>query len=387
MASATKRGPGRWLGRYRDQFGREHTKTLPTKAEALAWGNEQERRIRRGEWTDPALGKVTVADLVDKWYSTLTVKPSTRFAYERIVMTIILPRWGNVRLDKIATSDVRAWIAGLTRPSGRKAGPSLARKTHGVFSQMLDLAVMDGRLPRNPARPTAGTRGFLPRLTKTQDRTYLSDQQLHTLATECGDYRTFILFLGYTGLRWGEATALRVRDVNPLLGRVTVARAVAEVGGELVWGLPKSHAARTVPVPAFLRDGLTVAMGGKGLDDLVFTSPTGAVLRNRNFTSRVLAAASRRAGLAEAVTPHDLRHTAASLAIASGANVKAVQRMLGHGSAALTLDTYAGLFADDLDDVAERLNERALRAGADSVRTETPVGALPALDTQRREAV
>ena len=60
------------------------------------------------------------------------------------------------------------------------------------------------------------------------------------------------------------------------------------------------------------------------------------------------------------VTPHDLRHTAASLAISAGANVKAVQRMLGHASAAMTLDTYADLFDDDLDLVAAALS-RALR--------------------------
>ncbi len=59
---------------------------------------------------------------------------------------------------------------------------------------------------------------------------------------------------------------------------------------------------------------------------------------------------------------HDLRHTAASLAISSGANVKAVQRMLGHKSAAMTLDTYADLFDDDLADVAERMNQGGVNA-------------------------
>lgn len=385
MASATKRGPGRWLGRYRDQSGRERTKTFPTKREAEAWASEQERKLRRGEWTDPALARVTVADLVEQWRATLTVKPSTQAAYDNIVDKIILPRWGTVRLDKIAPSDVRAWIAGLHGAGGRKAGPSLTRKTHGLFSQMLDLAVMDGRLPRNPARPAAGSRGFLPRLPKKTAHTYLTAEQLHAVAEESGQYRVFVLFLGYTGLRWGEATALRVRDVNPLQGRVSVARAVAEVRGELVWGIPKSHAARTVPIPGFLRDGLTVLMAGKGPDDLLFTSPAGAVLRNRNFTQRVLLQASRRAGI-EPVTPHDFRHTAASLAIKAGANVKAVQRMLGHGSAALTLDTYAGLFDDDLDDVAERLNGLAQQAAADSVRIAAPVQGLAAHGVRAQEA-
>ena len=65
------------------------------------------------------------------------------------------------------------------------------------------------------------------------------------------------------------------------------------------------------------------------------------------------------------MTPHDLRHTAASLAISSGANPKAVQRMLGHASAAMTLDTYADLFEDDLDAVSDRM---------DQVRTKAFVG-------------
>ena len=61
------------------------------------------------------------------------------------------------------------------------------------------------------------------------------------------------------------------------------------------------------------------------------------------------------------MTIHDLRHTAASLAISSGANVKAVQRMLGHKSAAVTLDVYADLFPDDLDDVAAKMTNLIAR--------------------------
>jgi integrase len=57
------------------------------------------------------------------------------------------------------------------------------------------------------------------------------------------------------------------------------------------------------------------------------------------------------------VTAHDLRHTAASLSVSAGANVKVVQRMLGHASAAMTLDTYADLFDSDLDSVAENVSK------------------------------
>lgn len=67
------------------------------------------------------------------------------------------------------------------------------------------------------------------------------------------------------------------------------------------------------------------------------------------------------------MTPHDLKHTAASLAVSAGANVKALQRMLGHKSAAMTLDTYADLFEDDLGSVADRLNERVMSESGGSL--------------------
>ena len=86
-------------------------------------------------------------------------------------------------------------------------------------------------------------------------------------------------------------------------------------------------------------------MRRKGPGDLVLTSPGGAVLRSGNFRRRVFDPAARAADLDD-LSPHDLRHTAASLLVASGANVKAVQRMLGRASAAMTLDVYSGLFDD-----------------------------------------
>lgn len=84
---------------------------------------------------------------------------------------------------------------------------------------------------------------------------------------------------------------------------------------------------------------------------MLFTSSNGQVLRLNNWRRRVFAPACEGAGIAD-LKPHDLRHTAASLAVRAGANVKVVQRMLGHASAAMTLDVYSGLFDDALDVVA-----------------------------------
>ena len=111
-----------------------------------------------------------------------------------------------------------------------------------------------------------------------------------------------------------------------------------------------------MPIPKFLVDELGALKAGKGPKDLLFTGDRGGVLRNGNFRRDVFDQAARAAGL-DGLTPHELRHTAASLAVSAGANVKAVQRMLGHASAAMTLDDYAGLFDDDLKGLADRMDE------------------------------
>ena len=95
----------------------------------------------------------------------------------------------------------------------------------------------------------------------------------------------------------------------------------------------------------------------------------------RNWRRRVFDPSLKSAALGE-LTPHELRHTAASLTVAAGANVKAVQRMLGHGSAAMTLDVYSGLFDGDLDAVADRLDvasQAARGLPADLVLIDGPV--------------
>jgi integrase len=185
----------------------------------------------------------------------------------------------------------------------------------------------------------------------------LADAAVEYPIPEIGEqYRVLILVLGFCGLRWGEAAGLKVRRLDLLRRRLMVAETLSEVGGRLVWGTPKNHQARSVPIPNFLVDLLAQVVRDLPPDALVFTTWHGKPLRNLNFRRDVFDRAAEDAGLA-GLTPHELRHTAASLALSAGANVKAVQRMLGHASAAMTLDVYSGLFDDDLDGVAARLDQ------------------------------
>ncbi len=108
----------------------------------------------------------------------------------------------------------------------------------------------------------------------------------------------------------------------------------------------------------------------------MFISPSGGVLWLRNFRRRVFDPAACSAGL-DGLTPHELRHTAASLAIAAGADVKVVQKMLGHKSATMTLDQYGHLFDDRLDEVADRLDAAADAYVASNSQSRDNVRSLP----------
>jgi integrase len=157
--------------------------------------------------------------------------------------------------------------------------------------------------------------------------------------------------------------------VDVVRRRIRVVDAVTEVGGRMEWGTPKTHDGRTVVVPRFVAAALPI----REPESLVFTAPKGGPLRTSNFRRDVWHPACRSSGMPEGLVVHDLRDTAASLMIASGASIKAVQRALGHSSAKMTLDTYGGLFEDDLEDLADRLERRALsRSGLTDARRAGP---------------
>jgi integrase len=242
-----------------------------------------------------------------------------------------------------------------------------------MLAAILEGAVKDKRISTNPARDVK-----LPRK-KKGTRAYLSHQQVERLA-RAAKYPDLIRFLSYTGLRWGEATGLRVKHIDQVSRRIRIEENAVSVHGQIVIGTPKTHERRAVVFPPFLDQAISRACKGKSSEDLVWGDGlkhlrsgdlrrgwfVAAVARVR-AEDEILAAEARASGNAEPnmmpkLTPHDLRHTAASLAISAGANVKAVQRMLGHASAAMTLDTYSDLYEDDLESVAVALDSaRRLR--------------------------
>ena len=342
----------RYRVRYRKpDHGQTDKRGFKTKKEAQLFLASIEVSKARGDFIEASRARVTVGEWGEQWLAAqVQVKPSTLRGYQSIMRGKIIPRWGRVPLGELTHSGLQAWISEQVN----LVSPRTVQYYHRVFSMMLKYAVRDRRISSNVAE---GIR--LPRIVPRKHG-YLTHAELHELAAYSGTDRDLVLFFGYTGLRWGEVAAVRVRDLDMLRRRVSVEQAVVEIGSELIYGTPKNHTLRSVPFPTFLAEDLAVRCHGKAPDDLVFTAPAGGPLRNRNWSRRTFSPAMKKLMAAHPslprLTPHDLRHTAASLAISAGANVKAVQRMLGHKSAAMTLDVYSDLFDDDLDAVGDALS-------------------------------
>ena len=351
----TRSGVTLYRVRYRTPDNRQTDKRgFHTKREADQFAATVEVAKMRGEYVSPSHAKVTVGELGPAWLDRQRghLKPSGYITMETTWRLRVQPRWGAVAIGDIRPTAVQQWISGLGRsaPGTKGVGASVVQRTHLVLSGILADAVRDNLIAWNPAEGVK-----LPRPCRKR-HVYLTHQQVGSLAAAAGDYEGLVLLLAYTGLRWGEAVGLRVRDLDMLRRRVTVAENAVQTGKGILVDTPKAHKQRTVPIPEFLLPYLARQCEGRRREDLLFPADGGRdYLRRPHPVSGWFAKAVNGTGIPR-VTPHDLRHTAASLAVSAGANVKAVQRMLGHASAAMTLDVYADLFDDDLEAVAVALH-------------------------------
>jgi integrase len=260
----------------------------------------------------------------------------------------VAPAWGAVSVADVDQLGVEAWITAMT---SRGSGATVVIRAVGVLSGILSDAVRGKRLVTNPCRDGIEN---LPRKS-AKHHVYLSAEDVARLADEAGEHRALVLLLAYTGIRWGEAIGLRVTDIEFLRRRLSIHENAVQIGTRHAVGPTKGRAARSVPVPEFVLDELSVQCKGKAPGELVFGD--GGYQQRPKSTTGWFQAAVKRAGI-QRVTPHDLRHTCASLAVSAGVNVLALQRMLGHKSAKVTLDTYSDLFNSDLDAVSASLHAR-----------------------------
>ncbi|MGW5455003.1 tyrosine-type recombinase/integrase [Nocardia sp. NPDC003979] len=370
VKSEERHGKGkRWRARYVDPNGVERSRAFSVKADAQAFlDGDVTTKVVTGTWVDPDRSGVLFSVVAEKWFTTKQLrKPKTVAGYRSLLDTLVIPRWGSVPLHDIEFEDVQAWVVELSVSGGHRfkgQGLSASRviQAYQVLDQVLRFAIRSKRLAVNPAAEVD-----LPSKSPAE-RQYLTHRQVLELSVASGRFRTLVLTLAYTGIRFGEAAALRVCDIDFQRRRITISRSATAVTGlGIVEGDTKNHTRRSVPFPEYLADYLANQVDGMEPTDYVFPSREGEVLGLGEFrwVFDPAATAVKLPGL----VPHSLRHTAASLAISAGGNIKVVQRMLGHKTATLTLDLYGHLFDEDLDPVAAAMDKGA-RAAADSLRTE-----------------
>ncbi|ORA38714.1 tyrosine-type recombinase/integrase [Mycobacterium aquaticum] len=339
--------------------GREHTKVFEKKVDAQAFLNTLTAEVVKGRYVSPHKSSALFRDIAEEWIEGKSARaPKTVAGYRSLLDTLILPRWGDVKLSGITHGEVQKWITGLSvngsvRTEGKGLSASRVIQTHQCLSAVLKYAMRTERIGKNVADGIE-----LPGKGQSERR-YLTHKQLQTLAANTERFQTLTLVLGYCGLRFGEAVALRRQDVND--GKITVRRSVTFVTGKgLTEGGTKTGKIRWVPVPAFLWKRLKAELPVDA-DALVFPGKDGW-LTNGEYRWQFDPAATKTG--VEGLVPHELRHTTASLAISAGANILAVQRLLGHQTASMTLDRYGHLFSDDLEQVAKGLDAAGRKATA-----------------------
>lgn len=318
------------------------------KGDAERWKATTLVDITNGSYINADLGKKTISTLSNQWLENKKgiIKPKYYYDLETALRVHVMPRWGSCQLGAIKASAVQSWVSDLSQ----RRSATVTLRAYGCLKGICEMAIMDNLIKVNPCSNIQ-----LPKKRRKQ-RTYLTPKQVVALANASGRYKTLILVFGFCGLRWGEACALRVEDIDVINNRINIHRNYVRFGKTHAEGAPKTWENRSVPVPSYVMNDLKKEIQSKSPNRLVFEEWEGEHLHEQNRTGNGWYSRAIAAACVPSLTIHDLRHTAASIAISSGANVKVVQKMLGHKNAAMTLDTYADLFDTDLDNVATRVN-------------------------------
>ena len=315
MAYAEKRGKGSrpWRVKYKIPGGEASQSGFETKQAALAWGRDQEAKVRAGTWTDPAAGEITVSEWIDRWTAMQDVGPSTTANREYRIRRFIRPYWDKRTLNSLTGEEITVWeqklpaIEGVSRSTANDARSLL----HTILGDAA--AAKPPLIPFNPAvRPRNRGRRTGRGLDRSPQRAWATPLEVLLIAERAAllagrdDEFTMLITIGYTGMRWGETIGLE-RDLL-LLALINVEWQLREVSGRFHRLPPKDDSYRStkyeplVPVdlPAFLAELLAVqagkragqrcacAAGHDGSGRYVFLGPDGGHHRNSNYGRRVL---------------------------------------------------------------------------------------------------
>ncbi|GAB3797957.1 site-specific integrase [Humibacter antri] len=351
-------------GRYQARFSfpdgtrRPAPQTFQTKRDANAWLAQQEADVSRGVWQaqqHAASMAVTFEDYATRWLKNRKVKgralkPKTREGYQDLLDRFLLPTFRLRAVHSIERDDVDRWYDKTAVDT-----PTYRAKAYSLLRTILASAVDDYRLAQNPARIRGA--GAVERKHIVEPATL---DELDALSDAMPPrYRMLVLLAAWCGLRYGELTELRRKDIDTKRGVVHVRRGVTLVNGKFVVDTPKTAAGvRDVNVPPFLLPQLRQHLlqhTAPGAEGLLFPSKNDPAAHLRQSSlARVFYPAREKAGRPD-LRFHDLRHTGAVNAAIAGATLAELMGRLGHSTASAAM-RYQHIAADRDAEVANRLS-------------------------------
>jgi integrase len=360
--SVFRRADGRWVAKLslgRDDRGKRLRKTVygQTQSEALAKLDELRQQFKRGG--KAIANKDSLAAFLKSWLESVKLhnQPKTHEEYEAATRLYIVPYIGSKKLVSLSGADLQQWQDRMARG---KHSANTRLKAIRVLRVALNKAVKLLLIPSNPIaaidKPAVRRREISP----------LEPEQCESLFAVCKEHRIgdLVILAALTGLRKGELFALEWQSVNLAEGVLVVRKSLEETGGRLRIKEPKTAAGRRMV--ALGQEAIEALRRRKekaeaeGLDTekgLVFCSQRGGYLYGSNFRQTVWLKLREAAGLPDTFRFHDLRHTQASLLLASGASMKLVQARLGHADFATTANVYSHLLEGAQAEAAEKLDE------------------------------
>jgi integrase len=382
-----QRKDGRWETRIRftDRFGNPDRKSIYGKTFEECRANADEVKHRLANDLPATDARDSVANWSRHWRETTleasSYKRQTKSQYSQLAQVHIerSPLLAGLKLKSLKASHVEGWLVELrkkaptnARDKSRVLSDSTVRTCYTVLRAQMDTAVRDGMLARNPVAAIRRPK------VKTTDSVAKVDPE--TIAavieqTSASRYHNAVVMTSLLGTRIGETLGLRWRDIDEKGRIINIVKTTAGQGRDIgLEDVKSARSRRTIPltsevllvlkaqrkvlVESQLRAGDRWSKEGDGL---VFRTELGTIVDDR-YLLRTMASAARRAGVADRVTNHTLRHTAAQTWLEAGVHIKAVSDLLGHSSIAITGDIY-GHTSDDtaraaMDALAERLGRR-----------------------------
>jgi integrase len=369
---------------YSKRDGKKIRRVFARQSDAKSWRADAQNALGNGTLRAPK--PTTVCEAWEEWQkgakegtirdrSGNPFKPATIRSYERAMRLRILPELGPVKLAEISRPDLQQLVDRLLAHglNASTIGVTL-NPLRGIYRR----ALSRGELAINP---TTGLE--MPAVRGRRERFANPEEAERLIAAVPLEDRAIWATAFYAGLRLGELMALRVADIDLASGILQVRRGWDDKEGEL--DLPKTDAGRRrVPIAAVLRDFLTehLACTDRTGEQLIFGSGDSIPFSITPFRAR--ADRGWKTAELERITPHEARHTYASLMIAAGVNGKALSTFMGHANISITLDRYGHLMPGSEEESAGLLDayltaereraEEAARA-AEPVATGAQAGA------------